>query len=81
MAKMYTEVDLEIIASLKAKGFNSIEFVIQPHIGSMQASVEVIPGMEQDFRVYLISLTSSELGHYFDGPSPMAKYVIDQDYL
>jgi len=81
MAKSYTEVDLDIIALLRAKGFKSIELVLQPSNGTMQATVEVVPQKEHNLRLEQISLTSSELMHYFEGRSPMAKYVIDQDYL
>jgi len=81
MAKSYTEVNLEIIASLRTKGYKHIHFILQPTVDSIQAVVEVIPGKQKNTQLNLIPLSGSEILDYFDEPSPMTKYVIDQDFI
>lgn len=81
MEKVYKEVDLEMIELLKAKGYGTIQLVLQPPTDRYRATVEVIPEMGKEFALDKIQLNSSEILHYFDGPSPMARYIIDQTYL
>jgi hypothetical protein len=81
MAKSYTEVNLEIIKDLKAKGFTSVQLVLLDPADGNQAVIELIPGKGLDFELDLVSLESPEIYDYIDGYSPMAKYIIDQDHL
>jgi len=80
MLNSYTEVNRDIIEALKKQGFTSVEFVPQGNAGT-RATVELIPGRRLDFSLNVISLDSPEINHYIDGDSPMAKYIIDPDYL
>lgn len=75
MEKDFEEVNLDTIQVLKAKGFKNIQLNLLYTNDSMRATVEVIPGKEQDFNVNLIPLNSPEILDYFNGPSPLA---IDQ---
>lgn len=79
--KLYSEVNQETISQLKEQGYTSVELVLLDVGNPYQATVEIIPGKRKDFGINFISLDSNEIGHYFDNLSPMAKYVIDQDYL
>ncbi len=79
--KLYSEVSQETISQLKGEGYTSVELVLLDLGNPYQATIEIIPGKRKGFEMNSISLDSNEIGHYFDDPSPMAKYVIDQDYL
>ena len=80
MGNSYTEVTLEIIKSLKAKGFTSVQLVVHDH-SNIQAAIELVPGKRLDFEMDLVLLDSSEIHDYIDGQSPMVKYIINRDYL
>ncbi len=81
MGNSYTEVNVEIIKDLKAKGFTSVELVLHDRGDSNQAAIELIPGRRMDFELGLVLLDSPEIYDYIDGYSPMTKYIINQDYL
>ena len=78
---MYTEVNLEIIEALKERDYKSVRFILQSSDNKTLAIVEVIPGREDCIQFDQIPLNSAEILDYFDQPTPMAKYVIDQKHL
>ena len=81
IAVMYTEVNPEVLESLRSKGFKSVRLILLADGNKTQAFVEVVPGMEEGFSADLIQLNSAEILDYFDGPSAMARYLIDRKYI
>ena len=81
IAVMYTEVNPEVLESLRNTGFKSVRLILLPGGNKTQACVEVVPGMEQGFSAELIQLNSAEILDYFDGPSAMVRYLIDRKYI
>ena len=79
--RSFVEVDMDIIKSLKAKGFKNIQFDLQLTDDRVQATVEIVPTKGGDFELSSEGLNSYELKDYFEGRSPMARYVIDRGYL
>jgi hypothetical protein len=79
--RSFVEVDLDIIESLKAKGFDNIQFHLQLTNDRAQATVELIPTKGQDFELTSVALNSSEILDYLEGGSGMARYVIDGDWI
>ena len=75
------EVDLDIIESLKAKGFDNIQFHLQLTNDRSQATVEILPTKGQDFELTSVALNSSEILDYLEGGTGMARYVIDGDWI
>ena len=75
------EVDLDIIESLKAKGFDNIQFHLQLTNDRSQATVELIPTKGQDFELTSVALNSSELLDYLERGSGMARYVVEESWL
>lgn len=80
-SKMYQKVNLQIIALLKEIGYKNVRLILQSSANRQQATVEVIPGRENSIGLDLISLNSTDILDYFEGPSAMARYVIRRDYL
>ena len=80
-SKMYKLVNLQIIELLKEMGYKNVRLILQSSESRLQATVEVIPGREDNIGLDLIPLNSAEILDYFDGRSAMARYVIRQDYL
>ena len=72
------EVDLDIIESLKAKGFDNIQFHLQLTNDRSQATVELIPTKGQDFELTSVALNSSEILDYLEGGSGMARSVVEE---
>lgn len=77
MAKSYVEVNPEIIESLKARGFTSVQMVLVETGNPYRATVEMIPGNYESFQSDVIWLDSKEIEYYLDGNSVMTRYVID----
>ncbi len=75
------EVTLETMQALKSRGFTRIRFKLKDFGNSSQAIVEVIPGKGESFSLDTISLNSREILDYFEEPSPMARYIINRNYL
>ena len=75
------EVDLDIIESLKAKGFDNIQFHLQLTNNRSQATVELIPTKGQDFELTSVALNSSEILDYVEGGMGMARYVVEESWL
>ena len=79
--RSFVEVDLDIIESLKAKGFDNIQFHLQLTNDRSQATVELIPTKGQDFELTSVALNSSELLDYLERGSGMARYVVEESWL
>ena len=79
--RSFVEVDLNIIESLKAKGFDNIQFHLQLTNDRSQATVELIPTKGQDFELTSVALNSSELLDYLERGSGMARYVVEESWL
>lgn len=80
-ANRHQEVTLETIQELKARGFTHIQFELKDSGSPTQAIVEVIPGTDLGFELGVVSLISPEISDYFQKHSPMAKYIIDRNFL
>ncbi|SKB64133.1 hypothetical protein SAMN05661099_1996 [Daejeonella lutea] len=72
---------METIQALKAKGFTHIQFELKDSGNPVQALVEVIPGNGEGSVLDNIPLAGREILDYFGESSPMARYVIDPQYL
>ncbi|MEJ7693209.1 hypothetical protein [Daejeonella sp.] len=81
MLKSYTEVNQDIILTLKNQGYTSVEFVPRDSDDNLQATIELIPGSRLDFNLNVLSLDSPEIVHYLNGGAPMARYIINPEYL
>ncbi len=77
----YKNVTLDTIRDLRAKGFTHIRLELTDSGNPLLAVVEVIPGKDMGFDPDVIPLNSPEILDYFEEPSPMARYIIDQCYL
>ena len=80
-ANNYSEVSWDTIHHLKQQGFTTVQLVLLDLKNPYQSTVELIPGQRHDFQMDIIPLHSNEIQHYLDRQSPMAKYVINQEYL
>ena len=79
--RSFVEVDLDIIESLKAKGFDNIQFHLQLTNDHSQATVEILPTKGQDFELTSVALNSSEILDYLEGGTGRARYVVDEALL
>ncbi len=77
----YTLFNQDIVDQLKLLGYNSVQLVLLNSGNVLQATIEVKPLKATSFGIDIISLHSIEIQDYLNSHSPMAKYVIDQDYL
>lgn len=81
MIKVFTTINLDIIDSLKTRGYMSFNLVLHDPVNSYQATVELIPSKNKAIDLHSILLDSTEAHDYFSNCSPMVNYIIDQVYL
>ena len=79
--RSFVDVNLDIIESLKAKGFDNIQFHLQLTNNRSQATVELIPTKGQDFELTSVALNSPEILDYLEGGTGMARYVVEESWL
>ncbi len=79
--KAYTPFSTEIVQQLKNQGYKSVQLVLLDTCDKQQATVEMIPGKEDNSDMDRISIYSDEIGEYAGINSVMTRYVIDQTYI
>lgn len=81
MPKTYIQVTPETIQALKSLGFISVRMILFETLNKHQATIELIPYKQSDFELSGVALDSNEIHDFIDGHSPMAKYIIDREFL
>ena len=81
MNEAYTEISLEIIKVLIARGYHSVRIVARDDKSGNHSTIELIPMRSSEFQLDLVLLDSPEILTYIGHNSPMVKFIVNRAFL